>query len=247
MCEIEIKEKEHGTIRTAYYSKEKVEILRKHTKCEGRMRFAFFRDEEQDIWRGILLPELRKSILWENIKYGQAVGKSNTDYFEKFLKSKYSGLVENEEICECSRIGSLIADSVYASHNSQFEKCIFLCIWSLVDEIAKIQRKCRKIEGAISGDKLMPTLSGTCYKDMWGACDVRFGNIEIEDFRSKLTALELAVLERLYNKEMLIERNENPFFLKIVLPVNESRKEKAYKYYGEDYVRSYWGRENIRE
>ena len=98
-----------------------------------------------------------------------------------FWKEKYRGLVEAEDIYEYIRIGYIIADSVYAYRKEQLEECIILCIWSLVNEFAKMQRRCRKSEAGISGDQKVTGQSLYCYRNMWGSCDAKLNDIEIEE------------------------------------------------------------------
>ena len=74
------------------------------------------------------------------------------------------------------------------------DEYIILCVWSLTAEIVKVQRRCRKIEAGISGDQCRDQQSFQCCKDTWGTMDVRFHNVEIEEFCNKLTQWERYVL-----------------------------------------------------
>ena len=183
--ELVVREKCTGTIRAAYYSKATLKKLQEIIECEATMRFVFFKDDKQGVWNGILLPELKRSRLWNQLKCKDEPGLDdkviNSEHMKFFWKEKYRGLVEADDIYVYIRIGYIIADSVYAYRKEQLEECIILCIWSLVNEFAKMQRRCRKSEAGISGDQKVTGQSLYCYRNMWGSCDAKLNDIEIEE------------------------------------------------------------------
>lgn len=242
-CDLVVRETEEGTIRAVYYSKENMERLKQLTECRESMRFAFFETEETGVWQGILLPELKQSKLWKQLDDGSKTEKSSgicTPFLCGVLRWEYRKLIEEEEIYECSRIWEWIACHTYTGRGQRCDAYIILCVWSLTAEIVKVQRRCRKIEAGISGDQCRGQQSFQCCKDTWGTMDVRFHNVEIEEFCNKLTQWERYVLAYLCQDDW---EKRLPFgfhFSKFVKDTQALLKEKAFEYYGKDYVKSYF-------
>ena len=238
--ELLIKEKGEGNIRARHYSKKLMNELVEITEDKGRMRFVFFEDEERKVWRGILLPELRKSRLWKEIRNVVKRELETEDLLILYLlKKKYKYLVDAEFIQESVWLGHQITECAYPYMKKWKQECVLLCAWSLSAENAKIQRRCQRAEGWFSVDQPIGNEKNCTYKEMWGLEDIHFTNIEVEEFKGRLTYAEKYLLGYLEKLGEWKDKNVSDILLGTTLWQNiYGLQQKATEYYGREYVYS---------
>lgn len=116
--ELIVKELNEGVIQKKYYSKSLVSEIVKSSKNEKTMNYAFFKDTERGIWRGILLPKLNGSILWDDLYKLQTKMEILRDAPAQpiiyKMRRKYSSLIEWDELQNYYLLGFEIAKKNYS-------------------------------------------------------------------------------------------------------------------------------------
>ena len=120
-------EKDTGRSRSMYYSRKLVRQIARVMKAEGNMRFWFVKDPVDGMWKGILLPEMAGSYLWELLSRGGMKGGGNLENPEepddrndlegrreliRFLNRRCQYRIEYGEICALFEIGWNMAAAV---------------------------------------------------------------------------------------------------------------------------------------
>lgn len=199
----------------------------------------FIRDEADNCWIGVLLPEMAGSYLWD-INMCQKKEYLPKDYKEEIIISiyrKFWNLLEKEEIEHCYFISNCLVSGI-----SDYRLAIYytaMYAYTLAKQMAAIQRRCKKIESRLSlNQPLVVDETGTLL-DIYVYQSYQLENIEIKEFRDGLTLMEHMVL-----KYLLQERDiENSIgygyrMRKIIEHAKISLRQKAVEYYGWSYIRS---------
>lgn len=100
-----IKELDEGNVQQNFYSKKLAQHISDLVGVHGNMKFLFIRDEADNCWIGVLLPEMAGSYLWD-INMCQKKEYLPKDYKEEIIISiyrKFWNLLEKEEML-CSTL-----------------------------------------------------------------------------------------------------------------------------------------------
>ena len=234
-----IKELDEGNVQQNFYSKKLAQHISDLVGVNGNMKFLFIRDEADNCWIGVLLPEMADSYLW-GINMCQKKEYLPKDYKEEIIISiyrKFWNLLEKEEIEHCYFISNCLVSGI-----SDYRLAIYytaMYAYTLAKQMAAIQRRCKKIESRLSlNQPLVVDGTGTLL-DIYVYQSYQLENIEIKEFRDGLTLMEHMVL-----KYLLQERDiENSIgygyrMRKIIEHAKISLRQKAVEYYGWSYIRS---------
>lgn len=234
-----IKELDEGNVQQNFYSKKLAQHISDLVGVNGNMKFLFIRDEADNCWIGVLLPEMAGSYLWD-INMCQKKEYLPKDYKEEIIISiyrKFWNLLEKEEIEHCYFISNCLVSGI-----SDYRLAIYytaMYAYTLAKQMAAIQRRCKKIESRLSlNQPLVVDGTGTLL-DIYVYQSYQLENIEIKEFRDGLTLMEHMVL-----KYLLQERDiENSIgygyrMRKIIEHAKISLRQKAVEYYGWSYIRS---------
>ncbi len=120
-------EKDTGRSKSMYYSRKLVRQIARVMKAEGNMRFWFFKDPVDGMWKGILLPGMTDSYLWELLSRSGMNSGGNLENLEDpddridlrgrrelicFLNRRCQYLIEYRELCALFEIGWSMAAAV---------------------------------------------------------------------------------------------------------------------------------------
>lgn len=83
-----IKELDEGNVQQNFYSKKLAQHISDLVGVNGNMKFLFIRDEADNCWIGVLLPEMAGSYLWD-INMCQKKENLPKDYKEEIIISIY--------------------------------------------------------------------------------------------------------------------------------------------------------------
>lgn len=241
--ELIVKELNEGVIQKKYYSKSLVSEIVKSSKNEKTMNYAFFKDIERGIWRGILLPKLNGSILWDDLYKLQTKMEILRDAPAQpiiyKMRRKYSSLIEWDELQSYYLLGFEIAKKNYSYIKRENHYVIYMCVSALVKEYARVQRRCKICESKLSLNQMV---SGECnysYGDFYGQRDDNFIGIEIKEFISGLSVIEKKVLNILKYEEKWETKYAGTLMGNIIEQTRESLKKKAYEYFGGKVTKEY--------
>lgn len=240
--ELLIKEKEDGVPRANYYSAEIVRKIAKEVGMDGNMRFLCLWDEEERGWRCVLMPEMKESFLWKNISsYSEDIGE-NTGWKSVILGilyRKYWKWAEREEI---ENVYELAYRMVICSSRFGESKIWYLTLMyssALLDEMRKIQRRCRKVESSLSLDRPIRKDTNQTLQEFFSGSTIPYRMFEIKEFIQKLTELEWIVLRwLLQGKDPMENINFGVCLKTLIQKTISSLQQKTYEYYGEGYIRS---------
>lgn len=234
-----IKELDEGNVQQNFYSKKLAQHISDLVGVNGNMKFLFIRDEADNCWIGVLLPEMAGSYLWD-INMCQKKEYLPKNYKEEIIISiyrKFWNLLEKEEIEHCYFISNCLVSGI-----SDYRLAIYytaMYAYTLAKQMAAIQRRCKKIESRLSlNQPLVVDETGTLL-DIYVYQSYQLENIEIKEFRDGLTLMEHMVL-----KYLLQERDiENSIgygyrMRKIIEHAKISLRQKAVEHYGWSYIRS---------
>ena len=244
--ELLLREKSSGKLKNSYYSARLVRKISQAVQVNDRMHFLCIRDKEQEGWRGILLPEMSESFLWENLRCYAECSWEDTTWKQIILQALYRNcwdLVEREEIDSIYR---LVYQMAVCSHLSLGKKTWYLVLmysYMLLGEIKRIQRRCRRAEFPVSLNQVAGENSESMLLDFWSGGEIPYFLFEIEEFVKKLTGFERVILRWLMQgRDLKNTVNFGPG-LKAMIGDGICRlKEKAANYYGRDYIQSYFER-----
>lgn len=241
--ELIVKELDEGEIRQRYYSKSLISEIVRNFNDKKTMYFAFFKDKEMQAWRGILLPKLSDSILWQDLYVDYSEVENSIDFsVEPILykmRQKYSFLIEWDELKNYYLLGIEIVKKNYSYIKKENDYVIYMCVLALVKEYARVQRRCKICESRLSLNQRVNKESNCCYDVFWGQTEGNFARIEIEEFKNGLSRIEKLVLNILQNEDNWETRYIGTFMGNIIVRVRESLKKKAYEYYGNDLIKEY--------
>lgn len=101
--------------------------------------------------------------------------------------------------------------------------------------------KIKKVESQISLNAFVGRNTRCEYQEFFGSTDAVDENIIIEEFKSQLTSFEKLILNwRIRNIDFENNISMGYYLKELFLRSLENMKEKAYKYFGKDYVMSYF-------
>lgn len=239
VSKLNLKELDEGNVQQNIYSKKLAQHISDLVGVNGNMKFLFIRDEADNCWIGVLLPEMAGSYLWD-INMCQKKEYLPKNYKEEIIISiyrKFWNLLEKEEIEHCYFISNCLVSGI-----SDYRLAIYytaMYAYTLAKQMAAIQRRCKKIESRLSlNQPLVVDETGTLL-DIYVYQSYQLENIEIKEFRDGLTLMEHMVL-----KYLLQERDiENSIgygyrMRKIIEHAKISLRQKAVEYYGWSYIRS---------
>lgn len=240
--ELLIKEKEDGVRRADYYSAELVQKIAKEVGMDENMRFLCLWDEEEQGWRGVLLPEMKESFLWENIRLCPENIEENTAWKPEIFNALYRrhwNWAEREEIETVYKLAyrMVICSSIFGESKIWYLTLMYSSV--LLDEMSAIQRRCRRAESSLSLDRPIGKESNHTLQEFFPGGDIPYTRFEITEFMKKLTELERIVLRWLLQERDPTKNINFGICLKTLIQKTIlSLQQKTYEYYGEDYIRS---------
>lgn len=243
MLEIIVRESGEGMIRQKYYSPNLVNRIVDVVKDRRTMHFAFFKDMKMGVWRGILLPKLQESFLWNNLHEAYIETTNLSDFQASrivyMMKKKYYSFVTLEELKNYYFLGVWIAQNNYSYIDQEKYYIIYMCVSTLIKEYVRVQRHCKIYESKFSLNQTFHKES-SCSLDMFlGKVDRSFIHIEIEEFIDGLSEIEKIVLRILSNDEDWKNKYLGTNMREIFLRTRESLRKKACEYYGNEIVKEY--------
>lgn len=249
--ELLIREKRQGKPKSIYYASEIVHKISKAVEMKGNMRFVCIWDESENGWRGILLPEMTESFLWRKVrKYtGQAI--EDKTYKNDILRSLYRRYRKEVEYEEIELIYQLAYELVVCSNMFQEKQVWYLILMyssALLDEIRRTHNRCIKAEASLSCNESLVRNSEFTLQEIWIGGQIPYSSFEIKEFLSWLTIFEKNILLLLIQGKNLVENISIGYNLKKMITKGiQDLKKKAEKYYGRQYIQSFFimSRENI--
>lgn len=151
-----IKELDEGNVQQNFYSKKLAQHISDLVGVNGNMKFLFIRDEADNCWIGVLLPEMAGSYLWD-INMCQKKEYLPKDYKEEIIISiyrKFWNLLEKEEIEHCYFISNCLVMIIVGSISVVY--C--MCAVNNVRIILRRETLIKKIFWGILLDFLIPVL-----------------------------------------------------------------------------------------
>lgn len=94
-----IKELDEGNVQQNFYSKKLAQHISDLVGVNGNMKFLFIRDEADNCWIGVLLPEMAGSYLWD-INMCQKKEYLPKDYKEEIIISIYRKFWNLKSFCD---------------------------------------------------------------------------------------------------------------------------------------------------
>ena len=240
--ELLIKEKKNGVPRANYYSAELVRKISKEVGMDGNMRFLCLWDEEEQGWRGVLMPEMKESFLWENIRLCPEDIGENTAWKSEILDilyRRYWNWAEREDIENVYKLAyrMVICSSMFGESKIWYLTLMYSS--ALLDEMSTIQRRCRRVESSLSLDRPIGKESNCTLREFFPGGDIPYTIVEIKEFMKKLTDLERIVLRWLLQGRDPAENISFGICLKTLIQKTiSSLRQKTCEYYGERYIRS---------
>ena len=240
--ELILREKSDGIPKSIYHSPKCVQKISQEVQVKSNMRFLCIWDEYEGGWRGILLPEMSDSILWENIRYYGEIKDVNITWRQTIISALYQKswrLVDREEVESVYDIAYQLVMSSNRSGEGMFWYLILMYSYTLLNEIKKIQRRCRRVELPLSLNQEVKGNTGCTILEFQIGGEIPYMLFEIQEFEEGLTRFELIVLRWLM-QEIDVENNINfGYGLKLLIKDGIcGLQRKAYEYYGKDYIRS---------
>ena len=238
--ELMIEEKPDQKNRRGFSSKKLIRELAGAVGASEKMHFYFEKEENGERWRGILLPELKASYLWENLKmYDQYAQYTHEDDQKliQCLKYRYRKYIEADEILQCYKIAKCMAESLHTEKSADAaERYTWIYAVALSDQLRRAAR--RKI-AAVSFDRPYNKNSKETFLNSLGREEVSYKNLEMEDFLNTLTEREKYVLKHLVRRADAGEQTncECSFVRKMWREVC-SLREKANAYYEAGVIQS---------
>lgn len=218
-----IKETGEGRCKTNYYSKEIVEELSNAVNKTGNLQFVFLYDLKEEIWRGVLIPNFEESYLWNELKNQS----QESDEYEQ-VEFLYS-------------VACRMTQMVYPHENKDGWNYLIACLLGLMRETLSTQRKIKKVESQLSLNTFVSRNTRCEYQEFFGSTDTVDENIIVEEFKSQLTLFEKLILNwKTRNIDLENNISIGYYFKERLLQSLENMKEKAYRYFGKDYVRSFF-------
>ncbi len=235
--ELIIEEKTDQKKRKGFSSKKLIREIADKIGTNENMHFYFIKEAECNRWRGILLPELKKSYLWENMQTCTRYTYENDWNMIQLLKYFFIRYVEEDEILQFYEIAKNMAESMKIEEN-MVKSYIWIYAVALLDQLRRAER--RKIM-VMSFDRVIRTDCRETFLDRLGLEDVHFKNLEMEEFFDTLTEKEKYVLRNLVRRADSGEQtNYECSFVRKTWNVVCSLREKANAYYEACVVKSYF-------
>lgn len=245
--EIIIKETGEGRCKTNYYSKEIVKEISNTVNKIGNLQFVFLYDLKEKIWRGVLIPNFEESYLWNELKnQPQESNKYEQFYEEKklivtIMKRRYWSIIEYEEIEFLYSVACRLTQMVYPHENINGWNYLIACLLGLMRETLSAQRKIKKVESRLSLNTFVGRKTRCEYQEFLGSTDAVDESLVVEEFKSQLTPFEKLILNwRIRNIDLENNISIGYYFQEHLIQSLENMKEKAYEYFGKDYVRSFF-------
>lgn len=245
--EMIIKETGEGRCKTNYYSKEIVEELSNAVNKTGNLQFVFLYDLKEEIWRGVLIPNFEESYLWNELKNQAQESNEYEQFYEEkklivtIMKRRYWSIIEYEEVEFLYSVACRITQMVYPHENKDGWNYLIACLLGLMRETLSTQRKIKKVESQLSLNTFVSRNTRCEYQEFFGLTDAVDENIIVEEFKSQLTLFEKLILNwKTRNIDLENNISIGYYFKERLLQSLENMKEKAYRYFGKDYVRSFF-------
>ena len=158
-----ITELEEGTIRENYFSKKLCAQISEAVGITGNMKFIFIQNQFTECWEGVLLPDMKKSYLWE-----QNFKEMSDDEIEEFktykerimilLHHKFYRFLELGDVKQCLELSCFLVHDIDETLREYY---ITMYATALLEKMAAVQRRCKKIESSWSVD--CPLARGTTF------------------------------------------------------------------------------------
>lgn len=240
--ELLVRETNIGAVQSIYYCAEIVRKISRAVQVNDNMRFLCIWDEAEKGWRGILLPEMSESFLWENLRrYGEYSGEDTTwkQLILHVLYRKCWNLVEREEIDLFYCLAYRMAVCSNPSGGKKIWYLVLMYAYMLVGEIKRVQRRCKKAEAPLSLNQSVRENDSCMLQEFWTGGEIPHMAFEIEEFMERLTKFERIILKWKIQERELEKNISFGYGLKVLIQDAVCRfQEKANDYYGRDYIRS---------
>ena len=237
--ELLIREKKEGRPKREYYSAMVVRRITDAVGAEGNTRFLCVR--EQDGWRGMFLPGMTESYLWDNLRKKGGVPEVEISCRDSILQALYRrcrNLAEWEEVDAFYQIGYQMAVCTNPFGGQKLWHDILIYTSALLDGVRSIGRRCRKAESSLSLNQTAGAYTKRTYGELWGQEAAFSQSIEIREFKEGLIWIEERVLcwrmQECDRGNIRPKKNLIPFLSRVI----RSLQEKADKYFGKSYIRS---------
>ena len=235
--ELIIEEKIDQKKRKGFSTKKLIREIADEIGTNENMHFYFIKEVECNRWRGILLPELKKSYLWENMQTCSQYTYENDQNMIQLLKYFFIRYVEEDEILQFYEIAKNMAESMKIEEN-MVKSYIWIYAVALLDQLRRAERRKTVV---MSFDRMIRTDCRETFLDRLGLEDVHFKNIEMEEFFDTLTEREKYVLRNLVRRADSGEQtNYECSFVRKTWNVVCSLRKKANAYYEACVVKSYF-------
>lgn len=241
--ELMIEEKPDQKNRRGFSSKKLIRELAGAVGTNEKMHFYFEKEENGKGWRGILLPELKTSYLWENLKMYNQYTHEDDQKLIQCLKYSYRKYIEADEILRCYKIAKCMAESLHTEKSADAaERYIWIYAVALSDQLRRAAR--RKI-AAVSFDRPYNKNSKETFLNSLGREECSYRNLEMEEFLNTLTEREKYVLKNLVRRADAGEQtNGECSFVRKMWKEVCSLREKANAYYEAGVIQSLFVKEN---
>ena len=234
--ELIIEEKTDQKKRKGFSSKKLIGEIADAVGTNENMHFYFVKGPESNRWRGILLPELKTSYLWENMRICTQYTYENDQDMIQLLKYFFKRYIEDDEILQFYEIAKNMAESMKIEE-SMVKSYIWIYAVALLDQLRRAER--RKIT-VMSFDKVIRSGGRETFLDRLGLQDIHFKNLEMEEFFNTLTEREKYVLRNLVRRADSGEQtNYECSFVRKTWSVVCSLREKANAYYETCVIKSF--------
>ena len=235
--ELIIEEKTEQKKRKGFSSKRLIRKIADAVGTNENMHFYFIKEPESNRWRGMLLPELKKSYLWENMKKCTQYTYENDQNMIQLLIYFFRRYVEEDEILQFYEIAKNMVESMKIE-GSMVKSYIWIYAVALLDQLRRAER--RKFV-VMSFDRIVRTGCRETFLDRLGLEDVHFKNLQIEEFIDTLTEREKYVLRNLVKRaESGEQTNYECSFVRKMWSVVCCLRKKANAYYDACVVKSYF-------
>lgn len=244
--ELKLEEKPGQTRHTGFYSGKSIVQIANEVGTNGKMTFYFMQGKNSDEWKGILLPDFQKSYLWDNMKTCNAYADKNKDDQDmiQWLKYYYRKYVDLDEIIQYYNIAKCMAESTH-DESETIKKFIWIYARALLEQLRLAERRnvtTFSYDRTIRTDSTKPT----SFLDIMGQEDVRFRNIEAEEFFNMLTKQEKYVLKNLVKRADSGElTNCKCNYAKEHWKEICSLRQKVKIYYGTSTIKSYFQHNDV--
>ena len=239
-----IREKDEGSLQNVYCSSRVVRDISRAAGTRNNMRFFCIWDEAAVGWRGILLPDLSGSFLWERLAHYEERDQEDTARKEEILSALYRsgwGLVEWEDVDFVYQLAYHMAVCSHSLEKINIWYLVLMYASAMLDEMKALQRRCLRSESRLS----LSDPSHKARKNILRRPSMRseFPDklFEIQEFILWLNDWEKVLLRwRMQERDLAGSISFGPGLKKMIQDGIEGLQQKACAYYGQDYIRSFF-------